>query len=566
VKREFQPLLRICRANVGFFLIGAGAMNFWRVDNLAGLGLLAVLLGLGLLAALLALRAEGRLWRRGQAGDAAARQQWSRNLADASFDGLLIHRQGLILQMNRALVRMLGVREREWLGQHFSNLARPEQMAALRAELEAPQPQLMEFLLLRANKSELPVEICSHSIEFEGQPATVTALRDISQRQEDAARIARLTQYDAMTGLVNRQLFAELLAEALACCDRDSGTATVFAIDLDQFKAMNARLGWARGDMLLKQVAARMTALAGPEDVLARVAGDKFALLMRSNGAPNRALSLGGQLAAGFHEPFIIDGQLVKLGLSIGIAVYPDHAADADGLLQASAFALTQAERAGGGVAHMFSHEEAGAARQSARREEARGGPGDIQRLGADLRAALGRGEIGLVFQPIFRIAEPPALVGFEALARWRHPVDGLIGPERFIPVADAAGLTHEIGCFVLERACAEAKQAGLRMAVNISAAQLRDVNLAARIRAILRKTGLAPEFLEIEVAEALLLANRAGAPAALEVTAVGVEKPAQLEALRRLGCHDAQGNLLGQACARAQAPAARPVLVAARG
>ena len=150
-------------------------MTYLHADNLAWTCLLAVLLILG--GALFALRADGK-WLRGRlATDEAVRRAWTRNLADASFDGLLIHRQGLILQMNRALVRMLGTREREWLGQNFVNLARPDHAPALRAELEAPQPQTAEFTLLRANKTEIPVEICSHNIEFDGQPAVVMAIR-----------------------------------------------------------------------------------------------------------------------------------------------------------------------------------------------------------------------------------------------------------------------------------------------------------------------------------------------------------------------------------------------------
>lgn len=338
-------------------------MNLTRADNLAELSLLLALCVLGV--AVFAMRADRWFFQRRIAAEEAARRQWSRILADASFDGLLIHRQGLILQMNRSLVRLLGAREREWLGQQFANLARADQVATLRTELEAPLPQRTEFFLLRPNKTEIAVEICSHNIEFEGQPATVTAIRDISQRLADAAKIARLTHYDALTGLANRKLFDKILAASLAQTDRKSGTVTVFTIDLDRFKAMNEQLGRSGGDLLLKQVAARIGAMISKEDTLARLGGDKFALLMMSTGGPNRALSLGGQLGAAFNEPFIIDGRLVKLGLSIGIAVYPDHAADAEGLMKASEFALAQAARGGGGVAHMFCHQESGAARQA---------------------------------------------------------------------------------------------------------------------------------------------------------------------------------------------------------
>jgi len=338
-----------------------------RLDVLVALCLLAALAVLGL--ALATARADAVLSRRRAAAAELARRQWARTLADASFDGLLIHRQGVILQMNRALVRMLGVREREWLGQHFGTVARPDQIPALRAELEAPHSQVAEFRLLRANKTEIAVELSSQTTEFEGAPATVTAIRDITQRLTDAQRIARLTHYDLLTGLANRKLFFDMLATALARHDRKSGTSSVFTLDLDRFKAFNQSLGRETGDRLLKQVAARITSLVAREDLLARLGGDKFALLINCPPGADRAKSLGGQLAASFNEPFVIDGQMVKITASIGIATYPDHASDADGLMRASDFALAQASREGGGAAHIFCHTEAEAASRASPRE-----------------------------------------------------------------------------------------------------------------------------------------------------------------------------------------------------
>jgi len=331
--------------------------------------LLAALLVLGL--AVLALSANAAMLHRREAAVEAARRQWARALADASLDGLLIHRQGLILQMNRALLRMLGAREREWLGQHFGNLARPDQVPALRAELEAPQTQLVEFRLLRADKREIAVELSTQNIEFEGGPASVTAIRDISQRLLDASRITRLTHYDLLTGLANRKRFTDMLAASLARHDRPTGSTTsVLALDLDGFKSCNAELGREVGDRLLKQLATRLSGLVAREDLLARLGGDKFGLMINCAAGANRAASLGGQLAASFNQPFIIDGQMVRLAASIGIATYPDHAHDPESLIQASMFALGQAARAGGG-AHMYSHHEAEAASRLAERREA---------------------------------------------------------------------------------------------------------------------------------------------------------------------------------------------------
>jgi diguanylate cyclase (GGDEF)-like protein/PAS domain S-box-containing protein len=494
------------------------------VDDLAGAGLLAALLVLAL--ALLFLRAEALAVRRRMAQEAETRRVWNRGLADASFDGLLVHRQGVILLMNRTLVRLLGVREREWLGQSFATLARPDHVAALRAELEAPGVQPVEFALLRANKSEVLVEVSSQVIEFEGQPATATALRDITERAADAARIARLTHYDALTDLPNRKLFTERLEAAVARAGQANGPVTLFTLDIDQFKGVNELLGRAGGDALLQMLAARIGGLVAPGDLLARLGSDKFALLLEGSAGSNRGLSLGGQVLAACQEPFIVEGHLVKLRLSIGLAMYPDHAPDAAALMQASEFALSQAEQAGGGAVHMYRHEEAGLHRQAARRMMQHAAPDAAGQLSGDLRAAIARGDIKPLFQPVFNLADL-SLAGFEALPRWTHPSEGMLGPERFMPLADAAGLAPELSAQLIERACAEAANAGgVRMAINLCAAQFRDKHLPARLQAILRKTGLKPGCLEIELAEGVLVENRETAGAvlgALQALGIGI-------------------------------------------
>ncbi len=464
-------------------------------------------------------------WYRGRLAEQERnRQLWTRQLADATFDGLVIHRAGTILQMNRALARLLGCRERELLGQNFVTFAAPDAAPALRAELEAPQPQPAEVRLQRTDKTVLLAELSSQTIAYDGAPATVTAIRDITEARADQQKIIRLLHYDALTDLPNRKLFCDRLTELVMKNDSEGGTTALFQIDLDQFKAINEQVGRAGGDQLLKQVAARITGLITGEDVLARIGGDKYGLLIPSSGPPNRATHLAGQLVAAFNDPFIVESQLVKSSVSIGVAVYPEHATDADGLMKASAFALKQAGREGGGVCHIFSHDEAQGFGGGFKRDMFRGTT-DPRRLAADLRGALAAGEISLVYQPVFK-ASDLSLAGYEALARWTHPKDGVIPPGVFIPLAEQAGLIHDIGNFVLESACTEAKQRGghLKMAVNLSPLQFRDINLPAEITAILQHTGLPPGQLELEVTERLLVDNATAAAAALkELRAIGV-------------------------------------------
>ncbi len=491
----------------------------WPLGSIGfGCGMLALCLALALIWA--QARAQAAFLRR----DQEALRQWSRKLTDATFDGLLIHRAGTVLAMNRALVRMLGTREREWLGQSFANLAAGD-AAALRTELEAPGTGTGEFRLVHADKREILVETFSQPTLHDGLPATVTAMRDVTEARAAQAQARRLAQYDALTNLANRRFFLETLRDSVAANDAKGGTTALFVLDFDNFKALNEQFGRAGGDTLLRLAAQRLAELAEPEDAPGRLSGDKFALLQPHSGAANRAMAMANRLETAFTENFLIDGQMVRLSASIGVAIYPDHATDADALLRAAEFALGLAAQAGGGAAHVFQHAEAQAAAAAQVAETAklpapataRGRSAEEQRLKKDLRTAIPAGQIALDYQPIFA-ARDLSLAGFEALCRWRHPERGLIPPTEFIPLAEQAGMIYELGGFVLETACAEAAGAGKDwvMSVNLSPLQFRDPQLPLRIGNILKKTGLAAAQLELEVTESLLIDNADAARAAL--------------------------------------------------
>jgi diguanylate cyclase (GGDEF)-like protein/PAS domain S-box-containing protein len=460
--------------------------------------------------------------------DEEAARQWSRRVADATFDGLLVHRNGTIVAMNRALLRMLQLREREMLGQAFAALAPADDGGALRNELEAPGSGVVELRLLRADKSEVTVELFSQPTQHDQLPATISAIRDVTEARADRARAERLLNYDSLTGLANRKMFLDRLRAGVAANDAVGGATALFVLDLDHFKQMNEQFGRNGGDTLLRQLSAKLAGLIDPADALGRISGDTFAIMQSYRGAANRAMALASRLESAFTESFLIDGQMVRISVSIGLAIYPDHATDAEALLKAASFALGLAAAGGGGTCHVFAHAEANAA-QAAHETGGRGGlamPGlagqsgksaDEQKLKKDLRAAIPGGQISLDYQPIFH-ARDLQLAGFEALCRWRHPEKGLIPPVEFIPLAEQAGLIHELGAFVLESACTEAAGSGkeIVMAVNLSPLQFRDPQLPQRITNILRKTGLRPDQLELEVTESLLIDNAAAARAAL--------------------------------------------------
>jgi diguanylate cyclase (GGDEF)-like protein/PAS domain S-box-containing protein len=568
--------------------------------------------------------------------DSEAMRLWSRRLADATFDGLLIHRNGTILAMNRALVRLLGVREREMLGQPCAALGPAEDDGRLRAEFDAPGNGVGEFRLVRADKTELHVEMFSQPTMHDGLPAMVTAIRDVTAARADHAKVERLLHYDSLTNLANRKFFLEKLRDAIVANDAQGGATALFVMDIDHFKQVNEQFSRAGGDLLLRQLAARLSHLLEGDDVAGRISGDKFAIIQHYRGAANRAMALASRLESVLADPFVIEGKMVKTSVSIGLAIYPDHATDGEVLLKAAQFALDLAAQEGGGMCHVFQHAEAHAAQAAAgpgapapapggtRGAAAPGAaapgaaaaaaaPAAAQRLKRDLRVAIPNGQITLDYQPVFR-ASDLSVAGFEALCRWRHPEQGLIPPADFIPLADQLGLIHELGGYVLETACVAAARAAPDwvMAVNLSPVQFRDPQLPLRIANVLKKTGLAPGQLELEVTESLLIDNAAAARAALtairalgvgvalddfgtgfsslsylsdfpfsrlkidqrfvqavgrepnaeaiicaimslaqslnlQVTAEGVETPAQLAFLQAHGCHLVQGFLLGR-------------------
>ncbi len=466
-----------------------------------------------------------------------ARRQWARRLADAAFDGLLIHRNGTILQMNSALVRLLGVREAELLGTHFSSLTHPGLVSALRTELEAPQPEIIAFTLLHQDKTERFVEMASHTLEFNGLPATVTAIRDITLRRALEAKLAHVTQNDALTGLPNRETFTRMLEAALRANDLGGGTTAVLMLDVDRLKAINDMFGRAGGDRLLRQIGARLSGFAHVSDSVGRLDGDKFGIIQPHSGAPNRNASLVSQIESSFDEPFIIDGRAMTASLSIGIALYPEHATDAEGLLWAANLSMKEVRKAGGGGSRMFLLADGQAAlppktvvQANAPKSGAVPAPADFrgslranQRLAQALGQAISRNELGLDYQPIFT-ANGLNLAGFEAFAHWRHPKDGPVASESLLLMAEQAGLAGALGQFVLESACIEAMRCKAPlMSVNLSPAQLQDPELPEKIKEVLRRTGLPPERLELELIEAALNSEPQQQLLALRAIGVGI-------------------------------------------
>lgn len=357
---------------------------------------------------------------------------------------------------------------------------------------------------------------------------TLCLMRDISERKEAEKRVYRLAYFDTLTGLPNRLSFCERLQREVQRACHGEGKLAVLYMDLDGFKNVNDTLGHRVGDLLLQCVADRLQQGVRPTDLLARndgsevendlarLGGDEFTLLVPQLHHAESPLILARRIHALMRRPFVLEGREVVVTTSIGIAVYPEDGEDAATLLKHADTAMYHAKDQGRDNCQFYS---------AALTQEA------IRRLNleSNLRLALERDEFYLVYQPQIDLASG-RIRSLEALIRWQHPEHGLVSPMDFIPVAEENGLIVPIGDWVLRTACADiarwqAAGHALRVAVNLSAVQFRNPDLLSRIKSILTETGVAPERLELEMTESVLMEDSAATLATLNaLRAVGMQ------------------------------------------
>jgi diguanylate cyclase (GGDEF)-like protein len=325
--------------------------------------------------------------------------------------------------------------------------------------------------------------------------AEVMAMRCyIAGRDENEARLFRLTQLDTLTGLLNRDVLQARLAGMIA----DGRPGTLMLIDLDGFKYINDTLGHAAGDAVLCSVAKRLSSAARHEDAAARLGGDEFALLLAGATSAAAAAIVAERLIAEISQPVVVDGHPINIGASVGIALHPLHGRDAGQIFANADLALYQAKGEGRHCARLFTNALRDAAEGKVLRD-------------TELREALENGEFELYYQPQVRLTDG-ALMGAEALLRWRHPTQGLLSPASFICALEGGLLSARVGLWVLETACAQAKlwraqfAPDFRIGVNLFGSQFRAGNLAEWVNTALIKTGLPPEALEIEITENIIL------------------------------------------------------------
>ena len=429
-----------------------------------------------------------------------------RLLSNLAHEVLFIHRDGVVLEINQAGTRLFAAPAEQIIGKPildlFAKNDAPGLLRRSRCRSEELRPE--EFEACTAAGTHVPVELSCRTIEFGGKPATAVALRDLTDRKRDEARIRHLALHDALTDLPNRYLLEQRLGPAIEAAALDGTGVAVIYLDLDRFKSVNDLHGHAAGDALLVQAAKRMLTELRPSDTLARIGGDEFLVVLTGARAPQRVAKIAGRLIESLRRPFRIDDHRVEIGASAGVALFPGDGRTAETLLRAADTALYRVKDEGRGAVRFF--EPAMDAELQAR-----------QRLEYELGGAIDRDELRLFYQPIIN-ARTGEIETFEALIRWQHPERGFVSPAEFIPVAEQSDLIGRIGAWVIETACATAAAwpQPWRVSVNVSPTQFRQSDVPTLIAAALARHNLDPARLVVEITESVFIQDASTAVAIL--------------------------------------------------
>jgi len=414
-----------------------------------------------------------------------------RGTANATFEGLLVCDGATIVTVNDNFAALIGCSTDSVVG---ASLEKYFADADISRTFFGHPNQSIEGTLVHFDGSKIPVELVQRSIDFGGKPHRAVAVRDLRARKEAEKHIRFLAHYDALTELPNRVSFNKKLDQEIEVALAKGQRLAVLCLDLDRFKEVNDLFGHAAGDRTLQSVAKRISEVLDENQMLARLGGDEFAIIARGLSPPTAA----GRIAEIILETLQSAGANMEIdgpiAVSIGIAICPDEATDRHALLSQADTALYRAKNEGRGTYRYFDASMGAALR-------------DRRLLEHDLRNAISRGELRLVYQPEKNVHTGKA-VGFEVLLRWKHPTRGEVSPAEFIPIAEDTGVILQIGEWVLRTACREAATwtKPLTVAVNVSAVQIHNANFAQLVHEILSETGLAPGHLELEITETALI------------------------------------------------------------
>jgi len=425
-------------------------------------------------------------------------------LAEATLEALAITYDGRIIEVNARLCTLLGVSSGAIAGSTPSDWF----VASNGTAFEPPNGHSAEARLRTSIDEDHILEIATQTIEYRGRSCQVLAIRDLSDRKRAQRAIEHLASHDALTDLSNRAHFGRALDAAISA----KKPFALFALDLDRFKAVNDIFGHGAGDEILCRIADILRSAVRADDVVARIGGDEFLVIQTGASSPDDARKLSARILDTLAIEMDVARDPMAVGVSIGVALFPQDGTDAEVLQRNADTALYRAKNNGKGNAAFFDQEMDALARER-------------RALEHDLRHAIARDELRIVYQPLVATAFA-SVVGYEALLRWEHPERGDVPPDYFIPVAEEIGAIVPIGEWVLREACRAAANwpKNVSIAVNVSTIQFQVPNLPAVVRDALSQSGLEAHRLELEITETAFVRNKHSALKALhEIRALGV-------------------------------------------
>jgi diguanylate cyclase (GGDEF)-like protein/PAS domain S-box-containing protein len=516
----------ISAVRVGIILVGASATMMSRQSffifvgatalggtagtlslTYAGLALLFAVIILTLIRADLRHRRQELLDRAAQASDQERALNLVRDYETAGRGWFWeTDRQGNLVYLSPTVAAKLGTVAAKLIGKPFTDIIRK------RVGADDSEDRTLGFSLSsRTAFKDLTVMAAINSEErwwaISGNPiinelGNFTGFRgngsDLTEKKKSEREINQLARYDTLTGLANRLHINEVLERALRSHIGQPQPCALFLMDLDRFKAVNDTLGHPVGDQLLQQVATRIRSIIGEKGQVGRLGGDEFQVVLPQITQQDRLASIANSIIQSVSKPFSIDGEQVRIGASIGIAVSEGEGLPSSALVRNSDLALYAAKDAGRGVCRFYTDSMHDVASERKKIEDS-------------LRDALGKNELKLLFQPIVDVASE-RITGFEALIRWDHPTQGRINPAKFVPIAEESNLIIPIGEWIIRNACETIARMGpdFRVAVNVSPRQFVNANLPAVIVSAVAAAGIRPQQLELEITEGVFLEESA--------------------------------------------------------
>ncbi len=432
---------------------------------------------------------------------------------------VLRHEDLLFVAVNEAAITHYGYSKVEFLGMTIRDMHPAEEIPRLLAARLEPRAGVHDHGQWRHRKRDgsiIDVHVVTYGIEFEGAPAHLVHVTDVTERLLNERQIEYLATHDGLTGLPNRNLLSDRAAQALSSARRQNRSAALLLLDLDNFKLQNDSFGHHGGDLLLREVSTRIARVLRDGDTLARLGGDEFVALLSDLRQPEDVAAVIAKIRTALGEPFKVGAQEVFVTASIGVSIFPSDGQDLDTLLRHADTAMYKAKELGRDDVQYFTPE---LNRRAA----------DRLVIETDLRRAIERAEFVIYYQPQVDLYARE-IVGAEALIRWNHPLKGIVPPGQFIQIAEDSGLIVSIGDWILKEGCRQLRawqdggMPSIRLSFNVSARQFRDKSLVTSIGDALASARLNAQQIELELTESMVMGSAERFEAGLtELKSLGV-------------------------------------------